>query len=98
MTTMQHGRSWAELVAKGGTKILFHHPCGHTSTKDYAKGPRVKRLGPEACAMFARWWGKAKGGVTAPCPKGCVPTNEQREAMNAEMGRAADAHSRGERP
>lgn len=67
-----YGRSWAELVGpEGSTTMRFHHPCGHTSTKDFSKGRVAKRMGPEACRMMAKRWTKERGGVLAPCPT-CV--------------------------
>ena len=62
------GRAWAELVEPGGTKIRFHYPCGHTSVKDYSKGPIPKRMGVAGCKLMADWWSKEHGGVTADCP------------------------------
>ena len=63
-------RAYAEHL--GGTVVRFHYPCGHTSTKDYSKGPVVKRMGTLGVKMMASWWSQAKGGVTANCPKGCT--------------------------
>lgn len=68
-STFNAGRSWAEYL--GGTRIRFHHPCGHTSTKDYSKGPVAKRMGVAGARLMASWWSKEKGGVIARCPKGC---------------------------
>lgn len=62
-------RSWAELVKPGGTVVRFHYPCGHTSTKDYSKGPIPKRMGRAGCKLMVSWWSKEHGGVTAKCPK-----------------------------
>jgi len=78
--------SWVELI--GPTKMRFHHPCGHTSMKDYSKGKVARRMGPEGCKMMASWWSKDKGGVRAPCPK-CFPkkTAAQRVGMGAVLSR-----------
>lgn len=76
--TMVHGRSWAELI--GPTKFRFHHPCGHTSTKDYSKGIVARRMGVAGCKMMASWWSKERGGVVAPCPK-CHPKKHGRAPM-----------------
>ena len=61
----------------GGTKIRFHYPCGHTSTKDYSKGPIPKRMGVLGCKLMANWWAKEHSGVTADCPK-CGRKKKQR--------------------
>lgn len=64
-------RAYAEWL--GGTRMRFFYPCGHTSTKDYAKGPVSKRMGSIGTKMMASWWSKDKGGVSgAHCPKGCT--------------------------
>lgn len=53
----------------GETTLVFHYPCGHTSRKDYSKGPKAKRLGPAGIKMLASWWSKENGGVNDSCPK-----------------------------
>lgn len=59
-------RGTAEYIS--GTKIKFVWPCGHTQTQDFSKGPIVKRMGPTACKMMARWW---RDGVNLQlCNKG----------------------------
>ncbi len=64
-STLKDGRSWAEWL--GDTRIKFHHPCGHTSIKDYGKGPASKRMGFAGTKMMAGWWSRQRGGVVAPC-------------------------------
>ena len=60
------GRATAEHL--GGTRVRFRHlSCGHSSTKDYSKGPVAKRMQETGVRLMVRWW--SKGGVTAPCPK-----------------------------
>ena len=67
-------RTWAEHL--GGTRMKFHYPCGHSSVKDYSKGPVTRRMGEVGVRLMCRWWSKEKGGVTAPCPK-CDPPSEK---------------------
>lgn len=66
-STLKDGRSWAEHL--GGTKVRFHHLCGHDSVKDYSKGAVAKRMQENGVKLMVRWWGKDRGGVVAPCPK-----------------------------
>lgn len=70
-TTFNDGRSYVEYP--GGTRLRFVHPCGHTSTKDYSKGPLPKRMGEMGVRMMAKLWRRGGAGVVAPCPKGCMP-------------------------
>jgi hypothetical protein len=60
-------RSRAEHL--GGTRVKFHHPCGHTSVKDYGKGPVPKRMGEDGVKFLVGYWSKGGSGVHAPCPK-----------------------------
>lgn len=64
-STIRDGRSRAEHL--GGTRVRFRHPCGHSSTKDYGKGPVTKRMRETGVRLMIRWW--SKGGVIAPCPR-----------------------------
>lgn len=60
-------RATAEQI--GPTVIRFTYPCGHSSTRDFSKGPRAKQMGEFGVRFMARYWRKENGGVAAPCPK-----------------------------
>lgn len=62
----------AHAVLLAPQVIATFHPCGHTSWVDYDLPGHRGGMCEAACAMLARRWTAAQGGVYAPCPE-CLP-------------------------